>query len=135
MVKRIRAAGISGTVKWKRDEVIAGVLATVLAAAETWRATDQLRSLQAASRSVGSGYAPGGGGQTGDDVGPCSRRDQAQLAAQAILDRADFSTAAKSSTLHGEMDELLMMTSRRLSRAAAFIRGAAAQRGVAAGRK
>lgn len=90
---------------WKRDEVISWVLATVLAAAETRRATDELRSLQAASRYLALG-APAAAARL---VTMLAQPDaaQARLAAQAILDRADFSTAAKSSSLHGEMDELL----------------------------
>lgn len=117
--------------KWKRDEVISSVLATVLAAAETWRATDELRSLQAASRYLALG-APAAAARL---VTMLAHADaaQARLAAQAILDRADFSTAAKSSSLHGEMDELLDDEEQAAVEAA--LRGAAAQRGVAAGRK
>lgn len=90
--------------KWKRDEVISSVLATVLAAAETWRATDELRSLQAASRYLALG-APAAAARL---VTMLAHADaaQARLAAVAILDRAGMETAAKSSSESSSRVEL-----------------------------
>lgn len=91
--------------KWKRDPLFAEVLAEVDRLAKAHRDGRALRALQQAAERLALASPVA----VGKLVERLNSTDENIIlrAAVAILDRADFSTAAKSSALTGEMDGLL----------------------------